>query len=411
MFFFRVCLMALRSLWIHPLRSVLATLGVIIGVGAVVAAMAILEGMSARFSSGFESMGSNKLFVSPNIERRNNRLVGNFDSLKLADADAILRSCDAVDTVMPQISSSVLIKFLSKNTTASLLGATDVYQDINSHYVSEGEFISRGNVQSKASVVVIGAKVKQELFGGRPALDEKIKISGAGTLGTRTFTVIGVMEEKGNVAFIDVDRQIIIPVTTAMDRLYGLDSVQAIVAESVSPSDADIEAAKTQIKRLLRRRHKIRAGQQDDFQVQAQKEFVKQFSQFTQILGIVLGSIAGISLVVGGIGIMNIMLVAVTERTREIGVRMAMGAQRSDVMNQFLIEASIVSFLGGALGVLMGWGLATTIERLTRVFETLTTGWSIAMALTMATLVGIVSGIYPAWKASRLDPVEALRYE
>jgi len=411
MFFFRVCLMALRSLWIHPLRSVLATLGVIIGVGAVVAAMAILEGMSARFASGFESMGSNKLFVTPNVRRRNNRLVGNFDSLKLDDATAIARSCNAVDTVMPQINSSVLIKFLSKNTTASLLGATQDYQKINSHFVKEGKFISRANVQSKASVAVLGAKIKRELFGGRPALDAKIKISGAGTLGTRTFTVIGVMEEKGNVAFTDVDRQVIVPVTTAMDRLYGLDSIQAIVAEAVSPSDADIEAAKTQIKRLLRRRHKIRAGQQDDFQVQAQKEFVKQFSQFTKILGIVLGSIAGISLVVGGIGIMNIMLVAVTERTREIGVRMAMGAQRSDVMNQFLIEASIVSFLGGALGVLMGWGLANIIERLTRVFETLTTGWSIAMALGMATLVGIVSGIYPAWKASRLDPVEALRYE
>lgn len=411
MFFFRICMMALRSLWIHPLRSVLATLGVIIGVGAVVAAMAILEGMSARIATGFESMGSKKLFVSPNVQRRNNRLVGNFDSLKLADADAIKKSCEMVGMVMPQIINSVTIKFLSKNTTASLLGATEAYEELNSHFVSEGEFLTKANVQGRASVVVLGAKVKEELFGGRPALDERIKISGLGTLGARTFTVVGIMEEKGNVAFTDVDRQIIVPVTTAMDRLYGLDSIQMIVAEAISPADADVEAAKTEIKQLLRRRHKIRAGQQDDFQVQAQKEFVKQFGQLTQILAVVLGSIAGISLAVGGIGIMNIMLVAVTERTREIGVRMAMGAQRSDVMNQFLIEASIVSFLGGSLGVLAGWGLASTIQAVTRVLETVTTGWSIAMALTMATLVGIVSGIYPAWKASRLDPVEALRYE
>jgi ABC-type antimicrobial peptide transport system permease subunit len=219
------------------------------------------------------------------------------------------------------------------------------------------------------------------------------------------------MEEKGNVGFTDVDRQVIIPINTAMDKLYGIKSVQMIMCEALSPADSDIEAAKDDIKRLLRQRHRIRAGQQDDFVVQAQKEFVAQFATFQKIIGIVLGSIAGISLVVGGIGIMNIMLVAVTERTREIGVRMAMGAQRLDVLKQFLVEASIVSFLGGAMGVLTGWGMATTIENLTRVFETITTAWAISAALAMATGVGIISGIYPAWKASRLDPVEALRYE
>ena len=251
--------------------------------------------------------------------------------------------------------------------------------------------------------------MKRELFGGRPALGERIKITGA--MGARGFTVIGVMEAKGNVAFTDVDKQIIVPVTTAMDKLYGLKAVSAIVAEAVSPDDAKIDEAKAQIKKLLRARHKIRAGKPDDFQVQAQKEFVKQFAMFQNIFGVVLWSIAGISLVVGGIGIMNIMLVAVTERTREIGVRMAMGAQRIDVMQQFLIEASVVSFLGGALGVLMGWGMAGMIENLTRLFETITTAWAVFMALGMATFTGIVSGLYPAWKASRLDPVEALRYE
>ncbi|MCG8403598.1 MAG: ABC transporter permease [Phycisphaerales bacterium] len=410
MFVLRVCMMALRSLWIHPLRSILATLGVIIGVGAVVAAMAILEGMSARFRAGFESMGSNKLFVTPNIQRRHNRMVGSFDSLRLGDAEAIDRACGKVESVMPQISQrEAMVKFLSKNTTADILGATESYQEISSHYVSEGDFITAQNVQGKANVVVLGSRVKEELFGGRPALGEKVRIFGL--LGARTFTVIGVMEEKGNVAFMDVDRQVIVPVTTAMEKLYGLKSVQTIVVEAVSPDDADIEAAAGQIKKLLRQRHKIRAAQDDDFEVKSQKDMVEQVGQFQQIVGIVLGSIAGISLVVGGIGIMNIMLVAVTERTREIGVRMAMGAQRTDVLVQFLIEASFVSFLGGAMGVLMGWGFANTIEQLTRVFETLTTGLSVGLALTMATLTGIVSGIYPAWKASRLDPVEALRYE
>jgi putative ABC transport system permease protein len=309
---------------------------------------------------------------------------------------------------MPSLNNTSLVKFLSKNTTATVLGSTENYAQMNNHKVAEGAFFDSTAVQGSSKVAVLGSKIKKELFGGRPAIDEKIKISG--NLGVRTFTVVGVMEEKGNVAFTDVDRQVIIPISTAMD-IYGAKAVNMILCEADSPADPDIEKAKEQIKRLLRSRHKIRAGQQDDFQVQAQKEFVQQFDTFRTLISIVLGSIAGISLAVGGIGIMNIMLVAVTERTREIGVRMAMGAQRGDVMQQFLVEASIVSFLGGGLGVLTGWGLATTIERMTRIFETITTMWAIGVALLMATVVGIVSGLYPAWKASRLDPVEALRYE
>jgi putative ABC transport system permease protein len=430
-FFLRIFLMALRSLTIHPLRSILATLGVIIGVAAVVAAMSILSGMSARFESGFTSMGSSRMYVMAAVERRSGRLVGSFDSLKLEDAWAIDKECPTVRVSMPQITNAAPVKFLSKSTNASILGATERYPAINSHEVVEGEFFKLSaterypainshevvegeffklsDVQGRSSVAVLGAKVKQELFGGRPAVGEMIKITGS--LGARAFTVVGVMKEKGNVAFTDVDQQIVIPVTTMMDRLYGLKSVQAVVAEATTSSDVDIEKAKDEIKRLLRQRHKIRAGADDDFQVQAQKEIVEQVSTFQKIVGVVLWSIAGISLVVGGIGIMNIMLVAVTERTREIGVRMAMGAQRLDVLQQFLVEASIVSFLGGAVGVLMGWGLGTAIEKITRLLETVTTGWSVGLALGMATLVGIVSGIYPAWKASRLDPVEALRYE
>ena len=409
MFLFRIIMMALRSLWIHPMRTALATLGVIIGVGAVVAAMAIVEGMGARAEMGFESMGSNKLFIMQNVQRRGQRTVGNFDTLKLEDATAIRKECDGVRFAVPQINSIALVRFLSKNTNAQILGTTEQYTKINNHQLAEGEFISSSDIQASLSVAVLGWKIKKDLFGGRPAIGETIKIKGA--QGARSFRVIGIMEEKGNIGFTDVDQQIIVPVTTAMDKLYGLKTVNMIVAESVSPSDAAIETAKDQIKRLLRRRHTIRAGESDDFVVQAQKEFVQQFGQFKIMVGVVLGSIAGISLVVGGIGIMNIMLVAVTERTREIGVRMAMGAQRMDVLKQFLVEASSVSFLGGAMGVLMGYGVAKTIENMTRVFETITTSKSIILALSMATFTGIVSGLYPAWKASRLDPVEALRYE
>ncbi len=409
MFFLRVFLMSLRSLTVHPLRTVLATLGVIFGVAAVVAAMAILEGMSTRILGGFASMGSNKVFVAPNIERRGGRMVAQFDSLDLDDADAISR-CNAVARAMPQISNpGALIKFRSKSTNTNVVGVTEIYDSMNNHEVRDGEFMTASHVQGKSSVVVLGDKVKDELFGGRPAIGEKIKIYGLS--GARTFTVIGIFAPKGNVGQSDVDRQVVIPITTAMQKLYGVDNIQAVIAEARSALDADIEAAKNEIAQVLRRRHRIRPGQQDDFQVQAQKDMVERFSEFTNILKVVFYSIAGISLFVGGIGIMNIMLVAVTERTREIGVRMAMGATRSDVLKQFLIEASVVSFCGGAVGAVVGWGMANAIETITRLFETLTTMTSIVIALGMATGTGIVSGIYPAWKASRLDPVEALRYE
>jgi len=391
------------------MRTALATLGVIIGVGAVVAAMAVVTGMSARAEESLASMGSNRIFIMPNVRRQGQRTVGAYDTLKLEDVAAIRKECDAVRYAVPQIVSSGLARFLSKNTNAQVCGSTELYSKLNNYHVKEGAFITAADVQGSTSVCVLGHKIKKDLFGGRPAIDETIKITS--TQGARSFRVIGVMEEKGNVGFTDVDSQIIVPVTTAMDKLYGLKTVSMILAEANSGKDEDIEEAKTQVKRLLRQRHKIRAGQPDDFQVQAQKEIVEQVGTFKTMAGVVLGSIACISLVVGGIGIMNIMLVAVTERTREIGVRMAMGAQRGDVMIQFLVEAGSVSFLGGAFGVLMGWSVAKLIENLTRVFETITTPFAIGMALSMAIVTGIFSGIYPAWKASRLDPVEALRFE
>jgi len=409
MFLLRIFIMALRSLLIHPMRTTLATLGVIIGVAAVVTAMSVLEGMRSGVSEQFATIGANKLFITPGEQRRQGRAVGTVSTLTLEDCDAISRECEQVKNATPQIMSGGLIKFLSKNTNASILGTDEQYSSVNHYVPVEGRFVQKSDVLGEASVVVLGAKVRRELFGGRPAVGETIRISGLNR--SHSFKVVGVMEEKGNIFFTDVDNQVIVPVTTAMEKLYGLKSVAVVIAETYSSEQKDIDAAKDQIKRLLRRCHRIRPGMSDDFTVQAQQEFLEQFNTFQRMVAVVLGSISVISLAVGGIGIMNIMLVAVTERTREIGVRMAMGAQRWHVLAQFWVEASVVSLLGGAAGVLAGWGLSNFIEYITRVFDTETTMLWVLIALGMATLTGLVSGIYPAWRASRLDPVEALRYE
>jgi len=410
MFFLRVTLMALRSLRIHPLRTILATMGVVIGVAAVVSAMSILEGTRHQMADRFATIGSAKLFVTPVLQRDRGRTVGNVLTLKLEDADAIADKCKAVKNVSPQVfSGNILIKFMAKNTYANVLGTTETYAESNNYNVNEGRFIKRDDITGEGGVVVLGSKVKQELFGGLPALGENVKINGL--LGPKSFQVIGIMENKGNIGFTDVDRQAIIPITTAMKKLYGLNAIGVILCDALSPDQKDIDEAKFQVKKIMRQRHRIRPGQKDDFEVQAQGEFLKQFDQFQKIFAVVLYAISGISLVVGGIGIMNIMLVAVTERTREIGVRMAMGARRGDVLRQFLVEAAVVSMLGGAFGVLLGWGMAQSLERLTRVLEVATTTGAVIVALGMATGTGLISGIYPAYKAAKLDPVEALRYE
>ncbi|NLX07340.1 MAG: FtsX-like permease family protein [Phycisphaerae bacterium] len=404
MFYLRIILAAIRALRTNLLRSLLATLGVIIGVAAVVAAMSILKGATKEILETASSFGSNVLIVFPGAARNGGRATGDVETLHIADSDAIVRQCNAVLRAAPEVLGAASVKYFSRNMACSVLGTTPEYSSIRNYTVRAGRFISRSDVQSEAYVVVLGHKVAEELFGRAEPVGMLVKIKG------KPFTVVGVMEKKGTLGFTRVDEQVVVPLSTAMKRLFGYRSVHSI---SVQTRSTDLtEEGRGQVTKLLRKRHKIKPGEKADFGLFSQEQLLEGVKDYADILGIVFYSIAGISMVVGGIGIMNIMLVSVTERTREIGVRMAVGAKRTDILSQFLAESSSISLIGGAIGVLLGIGLGKAIEDLSRgLFSPYTPSTVITTALSVAIITGIVSGIYPAYKASRLDPVEALRYE
>ncbi len=404
MFIFRLIWTGLLGLKTNLMRSLLAMLGVIIGVSAVVSAMSILAGAQKDISERFESMGADQIMiVSGNSERRRTR-DSNFDALKPEDAAAIRQQCSLVINTAPEIQQPMQqVKYLHKNTDVTILATTEAYQRINDYHPIEGRFVSAEDDRAERKYCVLGYKVAKDLFGEFPPVGQRVKINGHG------FTVIGVMEKKGFLGFREVDSQVVIPLTTGMKKIFGLRFVTMITAQVNSA--AMVEPGILQISRTLRAQHRIRAGTPDDFTIFTQEQAKEQVADFTKIFEVVLYSIAGISLVVGGIGIMNIMLVSVTERTREIGVRIAVGARRIDIGIQFLIEAAVISVTGGAVGVVVGMAFADLLEQWTRILHTFTPPSAVVFALLMAAIVGIVSGIYPAVRASRLDPVEALRYE
>ncbi len=405
MFFFQIALMALRGLRANLLRSLLATLGVIIGVGAVISAMSVLEGSQRNIRERLESMGGETIIVYPATARVGGRAVGTYQTLTLEDAEHIHANCENIQAAAPEVSTMASVKFFQNNTEATVLGTNEQYAKMFNYKVIRGRNMRRDEVSAGQKVAVLGYRLAEELFKSGPAINYTIKINSV------SFRVIGVMEEKGNIGFRNVDKQVMVPVTTAMSRLLGVSSLQSISVQAMGQENVD--AAIKEIKGELRKRHEItlKPGARDDFEVFSQEEGRRQVREVTDIFGFVLYSIAGISLVVGGIGIMNIMLVSVTERTREIGVRMAVGAQSIYILAQFLIEAGVISLLGGAFGVALGYGLSHIMGNVQDLLDTYTPKEAVYIALTMAIITGLLSGFYPAYKASRLDPVEALRYE
>ncbi|QOJ15374.1 MAG: ABC transporter permease [Planctomycetia bacterium] len=406
MFYLRLLLTAARSLEANFMRSLLATVGVMIGVSSVVACMSILEGAQSRIASNVKSLGSNMLYIVPAVARIEGRPVGFAQTLTLSDIDRLLREHGSeIDGVAPEASASALVKRFQASEDYAIVATNEKYFEINSFEAERGRVISKADAEDdNAAVAVIGHKVAERIFGGADAVGEAISIGGA------AYRVVGVLEKRGTLGFVNADETVYIPIRTGLTRFLNRNWLTRLSVQGADPQK--LSELQKKVRQTLRQEHRIRAGQPDDFQIFTQEETLQQFNQVVTIFRIVFYSIAGISLVVGGIGIMNIMLVSVTERTREIGVRIAVGARRGDILLQFLAEALTISLLGGGLGVLLGVMFADLVEKVfVNLFETEVTSTVVIVAFLTSTLTGVISGIYPAFKASRQDPVDALRYE
>ncbi len=381
-------------------------LGIIIGVGAVVAMISIGTGAQASATESIRGLGSNILFISPGSPGGGfggaRGAQGTQETLTPKDAEAIDENIAAAKNISPEFTSREQVIFKKQNTNTSIVGATSTYEDVHNFHVETGSFINESDERATKRVAVLGVNVVAELFGEGAAVGQTIKIKNV------HFKVIGIMEEKGQSGFQNLDDQIFIPLSAAQKRLFGAKHLSTISIQA--SSEAVMDQASTDIEALLLKRHKIDNAEEADFRIRNQAEILDTIGQVTGILTTLLGGVAAISLLVGGIGIMNIMLVSVTERTREIGLRKAVGAKKRDILAQFLIEAVLLSLFGGAIGLGLGWAGSVLIARIG--------GWpsiislnSVLLAFFFAVAIGIFFGVWPARRASNLNPIEALRFE
>jgi putative ABC transport system permease protein len=400
---------AFRSIAANKLRSFLTMLGVIIGVAAVIAMLGLGAGTKEKVTESVKSMGSNMLVVRPASRWGGGVSTGDRRDLTLDDAQTILKEVPEVVMVSPEVSSSYQAKYMSKNSRVSILGEPVTYFKVRNYEVERGREFTEAEVNRSGKVAVLGPKTVTDLFGeeGEP-LGEQIKIKGI------NFTVVGVTKAKGDQGWYNPDDQIIVPLTTGMNQLMGKDTIDNIYL--TVKDGADMMAAIENISGVLRKAHKIQAGREDDFSVRNLQEIADSLEEVSKVFTLLLAGVASISLLVGGIGIMNIMLVTVTERTREIGIRKALGARNFDVLTQFLLEAVVVSLTGGVLGISFGVG---SILLFNYIMSTHFNGqfaaqlqlWPIIVAFCFSFVVGVFFGWYPARKAAAMDPIDALRYE
>jgi len=384
------------------MRALLAMLGIIIGIAAVISMLAIGAGAEQQIMSRISSMGTNLLSVRPGAENFRGVSSGSVQSLTLDDASALLAGINDIEAVTPVVRSSAQLKYAAANTDSQVYGTAVTWPAIRNYQTEFGRFFTESEVLSRMRVVVIGSETAQELNITGDSIGQFIKLKGI------RFKLIGILKEKGGGGFGSSDSLAVIPFTTAMSTLFGLDSLSDINIEVAD--GADVNSVQLEVENLLRKRHGIRSAEEDDFSVFNQADMLETASSASQTFTMLLGAIASISLIVGGIGIMNIMLVTVTERTREIGIRKAIGAKGKDILLQFLLEAVIMCGISGVIGVAVGVGASKIISALSE-FTTSLQLSGIVLALTFSISVGIFFGYYPARRAAQLDPVDALSYE
>jgi putative ABC transport system permease protein len=401
---------ALRALRVNSTRSALTMLGIIIGVAAVIAMVGVGSGATERIQAQIQSIGSNLIIVLPGSISSNGVRLGSgaVATLTEDDAKAIAAECPSVSAVAPSVRGGVQVVYGNSNWATTVQGVTPDFMTIRDYTMLSGQFFTNQDVDAAAKVAVLGETVVHNLFGNNDPTGQVAIVKNV------PFTVVGVLTPKGqSPSGQDQDDIILLPISTAKQKVLGANkanakAVSTLMVQAIGP--AAMDQAQQEMEALLRERHRILAGQEDDFTIRNLTEVFAAQESSAQVMSILLGAIASVSLIVGGIGIMNIMLVSVTERTREIGLRQAVGAKTRDILSQFLVEAVILSLLGGVIGILIGLGASALISHFAQ-WSTQVSPLSILMAFMFSAFVGVFFGYYPARKAAFLDPIEALRYE